>query len=57
MNKYVALYNRKQIRVEAMTSYEAQKIAAKLFKAPHSYNVSVHIIETGGKEVIHTASD
>jgi hypothetical protein len=54
MNQYIAIYNQEQVRVEANTSYEAQKIAAKAFKAKHSYNVSVHLVSVDNKQVTHT---
>lgn len=41
MRKYIAYYARKEIEVEANSSYEAQKLAAKMFKAKKSYDVTV----------------
>ena len=55
MNQYIAIYKGKQVSVEANTSYEAQKIASKEFKAKHSYDVSVHLVSIENKQVIHTA--
>jgi hypothetical protein len=45
MRMYICIYNRKQITVEAKTSYEAQEKAAKIFKAKKSYNVIVALAD------------
>lgn len=39
MRKYVAMYKGKTIEVEAASTYEAQKIAAGIFKAKKSHSV------------------
>lgn len=41
MRTYVCFYNRKKITVQAETSYSAQLIAAKQFRAKKSYDVVV----------------
>lgn len=52
MNKYVAFFNRKQVEVQAPTSYAAQQQAAALFKAGRkTYMVSVVLVEKGGDAV------
>jgi chorismate-pyruvate lyase len=53
--KYKAFYIRKEIELEAETSYDAQKKAATLFKVPEkkSYLISVMLCEKDGKPVIH----
>lgn len=56
MNKYLALYKGKRAEVEAETSYEAQKKAAVHFKAKKTYEVTVYLTESDGKEVIHSTS-
>jgi hypothetical protein len=57
MNGYIALYKNKKTEVYAKTSYEAQELAAKEFKAKKSYEVTVFLsIREDGKEVVHTAS-
>ena len=52
-NGYICFYKGKQIEVYAKTSYEAQEKAAEIFKAKKSYQVSVHLAEKEGKEIIH----
>mgnify|MGYP001605607598 CR=1 FL=1 len=54
MNGYKAFYKGKTLDVFAMTSYEAQKKAAELFKAKKSYDVTVMLAEKDGKQVVHT---
>ena len=57
MNGYKAFYKGKEIEVRATTSYEAQKVAAALFEARKSYEVTVMLCERAdGSQVIHTAS-
>lgn len=51
MNGYIALYKDKQIEVLANTSYEAQQLASTQFKAKKSFEVSVYLCETDGKQV------
>lgn len=41
MAKYEAFYKGKRITVEAGSSYGAQKKAAEIFKAKHSFEVTV----------------
>ena len=41
MFTYKAFYKGKTIEVKALRSYDAQQIAAKLFKAKKSYEVTV----------------
>ena len=52
LRPYIALYKGKKVEVMAPTSYEAQTIAAKLFKAKKSYEVDVYLADivhsTGG---------
>jgi hypothetical protein len=57
MNKYICFYKRKSLLVEASTSYEASRKAAKEFKAKHPWDVSVVIAESSGKGVIHNPKD
>jgi len=54
MNGYKAFYKGKSIEVYANTSYEAQQLASKQFKAKKSYEVTVVLCEKGEKQVIHT---
>lgn len=56
MNGYIAIYKSKQIEVYANSSYEAQQIASKQFKAKKSYEVSVYLCEKDGKEVIQSTN-
>ena len=53
MNGYKAFYKNKEIEVFAKTSYEAQQVAAKQFKAKKSYQVSVMLCEVNKKQVVH----
>ena len=52
-NGYIAFYRSQQIEVYAPTSYEAQLVAAKIFKAKKSYEVTVMLAERNGEQVIH----
>lgn len=52
---YKAFYKRKEIEVYADSAYEAQKKAAKQFKAKKEYEVTVVLCEKpDGKQVVHT---
>lgn len=53
MNGYVCFYRGKSKEVQANTSFEAQKEAAKLFKARKSYEVTVVLAEKNGEQVTH----
>lgn len=57
MNGYIAFYKGKKIEVVADTSYQAQIKAAKIFKAKKTYEVTVMIAESNGKEVIHDTAE
>ena len=57
MNGYIAFYKGKKKEVYAKTSYEAQTIAAKEFKAKKQYEVDVYLCEKAGEQVIHTATN
>ena len=57
MNGYIAFYKGKRLEVSAETSYAAQQLAAKEFKAKKSYEVTVALAEINGNQVIHTAVD
>ena len=55
MNGYIAFYKDKQKEVYAKTSYEAQQLAAKEFKAKKPYEVTVVLCKLAdGSEVLHT---
>lgn len=54
MNTYIAFYKDKQTEVKAPRSYDAQLIAAKLFKARKAYDVTVVLAATAdGNPVVH----
>jgi alkyl hydroperoxide reductase subunit AhpF len=55
MNGYKAFWKGKETEVYAKTSYEAQKIAAKHFKAKKAYDVTVVLCEKAGEQITHTA--
>jgi hypothetical protein len=57
MNGYKAFWRGKTCEVYALTSYEAQLAAAKVFKAKKSYEVSVVICERAdGSTVTHSTA-
>lgn len=56
MNTYEAFYKGRRITVQAETSYKAQLLAATLFKARKSYDVTVIVAEIAGKPVIHSTA-
>lgn len=53
MFTYIAFYKGKQIEVKALRSYDAQEIAAKIFKARKSYDVTVMLAAKDDEQVIH----
>jgi hypothetical protein len=56
MNGYKAFYKGREIEVRASTSYEAQTVAAALFKARKAYDVAVMLCEKQGEQVTHAPS-
>lgn len=57
MNGYKAFWRGKTCEVYALTSYEAQLAAAKIFKAKKSHEVTVIICERGdGSTVTHSTA-
>ena len=51
-----AFYKGREITIEAETSYKAQELAAKQFKARKSYEVTVILIQKAdGTEIVHVA--
>jgi hypothetical protein len=54
-NGYKAFYKSKSIDVWANSSYEAQKLAAQIFKAKKSYEVDVYLCEKEGEQITHIA--
>lgn len=55
MNTYKCFWKSRSIEVRAATTYEAQKEAARLFRAKKSFEVNVVLVGKGDKEVTHTA--
>lgn len=55
MNGYQAFYRGKKIEVRAASSYEAQQVAAQVFKAKKAYEVAVVLCEKGGEQVVQAA--
>lgn len=53
MFTYIAFYKGKQITVNALSSYDAQLIASKQFKAKKSYEVTVMLVAKDDEPVIH----
>ena len=56
MNGYKAFYKGKNIEVFALTSYEAQKKAAVIFKAKKSYEITIVLCELKGEQILHSTS-
>lgn len=55
---YVCFYRGKRIEVRALRSFDAQEIAAKIFKAKKSYEVSVYLAERpNGEPVIRSTAE
>ena len=54
MNTYLAIYKGDKKEVQSDASYEAQKLAAGLFKTKKSYDVTVMLLAIDNKSVIHS---
>ena len=55
---YVCFYKGKRIEVRALRSFDAQEIAAKIFKAKKAHEVSVYLAEKPtGEPVIHSTAE
>ena len=50
---YIAFYRGKEIQVQALRSYDAQRIAAEKFKARKAYEVTVILAAKNGEPVTH----
>ena len=57
MNGYKAFYKGRAIEVKAESSYKAQLEATRIFKAKHSYDVSVVLCEKASEQVTHVATN
>ena len=55
-NGYVAMYKGKKLDVYANTTYEAQQLAAKEFKAKKPWEVSIYLTELNGKPYVHSTA-
>lgn len=55
-NGYVAMYKGKKLDVYASTTYEAQQLAAKEFKAKKPWEVSIYLAELNGKPYVHSTA-
>ena len=54
MNTYHAFYNRKEIEVQADSSYQAQQKAAITFKTKKSYQVTIVLVALeDNKEIVN----
>lgn len=53
MFTYIAFYRGKEIQVQALRSYDAQRIAAEKFKARKAYEVTVILAAKNGEQVTH----
>ena len=56
MNKYLCFWKKQTLEVEALTTLQAQDLAAAKFKARKAYEVTVMLVEREGVEVIHSTS-
>lgn len=56
MNIYQAFFKGKTIEVQAESSYQAQLIAAKQFKAKKAYEVTVILAAKNGEPIAHNPS-
>ena len=56
MATYLAIYKGNRKEVEADSSYQAQKLAASLFKAKKSHDVTVMLMELDNKPVIYSTA-
>lgn len=55
---YICFYRGKRIEVRALRSFDAQEIAAKIFKAKKSCEVTVVLAEKPtGEPVIHSTAE
>ena len=54
MHTYLAIYKGIRKELLADSSYQAQKLAADLFKAKKSYDVTVMLLAIDNKVVIHS---
>ena len=59
MNGFKCLYNGKSCDVLADSSYQAQQVAAKVFKVPGKkrHMISVVLCEKDGKQVTHSTTE
>ena len=55
MNSYIIFFKNKRLEVEAETSLQAQRKAAKLLKVKHAYQITVCLAEKNGMPIIHRA--
>lgn len=62
MNKYGALWNGKEVEVEADTTYQAQQLAVEAFskvsgrRKVKGYEITVALLELDGVPYVHVAS-
>ena len=56
MNIYRTFYNSQTVDFTAASSYEAQTLAAKHFKAKKPYLVAVMLLVKDGEPVTHSAA-
>ena len=54
MHTYLAMYKGNRKELLADSSYQAQKLAASLFKAKKSYDVTVMLLAIDNKPVTHS---
>lgn len=53
VNIYLAFYKGQKKEVHAATTFEAQTMAAKLFKAKKNWEVTIMLVEKNGQQIIH----
>ncbi len=54
MNTYQAFYKGQTKEVQATSSFKAQQLAAKQFKAKREYEVTVMLVAIDGEQVTHS---
>lgn len=56
MFTYICFYKNKEIQVNALRSFDAQEIAAKIFKAKKSYEITVMLVAKDNEQIEQVAT-
>lgn len=57
MNGYIGFYKGKRYEVYAETTFEAQKKLAERLNVKKRYKIDVYLVEKGGEDVVHVATE